>query len=136
MSALDAARLRKRTRNRIVLAREAANNHIDRRNAPLSGFDLVHDSIDVLIDDGILAKVGCIAARCELAPLRSRRLPVVCPDGLERARCWQLPFRMLGILIAVQTQPEPADPRKKLGYLDLAVHVSPIAAVDTVTNQY
>ena len=68
--ALDAARLGERTCNRVVLAREATYDHIDRRNAPLSGFDLVHDSIDVLIDDGILAKVGCIAARCELAPLR------------------------------------------------------------------
>lgn len=126
--ALDAMCLIKRASDRVILAREAADDHLHVRDFNLAGFSLLKDLINVLVDNGILAKAIHIATRCELAGLGSGRLPLVGPDGMEGAGGLHVKLGMARVGIAFKTQTKSADARKKLGNVNLR-HVSPIAAV-------
>ena len=84
--ALDTVRLGERASDGVVLAGESTDDHIDGGDIYFSALCLVEDLVDVLVYDGVLAEVRLVAADGELASLRSGRLPLVGPDGLEGAR--------------------------------------------------
>lgn len=126
--ALDAVRLIERTRNRVVLAREAADDHLYIGDFNLAGLSLLQNPIDIFIDDGIFAKAVHVATCRKLARLGSGWLPLVGPNGMEGASGLHVKLGMTRVGIAFETQPKSADARKKLGNVNLR-HVSPIAAV-------
>lgn len=126
--ALDAVRLIERTRNRVVLAREAADDHLYIGDFNLAGLSLLQNPIDIFIDDGIFAKAVHVATCRKLARLGSGRLPLVGPNGMEGASGLHVKLGMTRVGIAFESQPKSADARKKLGNVNLR-HVSPIAAV-------
>lgn len=126
--ALDAMCLIKRTCDRVILAREAANDHLHIRDFNLAGFSLFKHLIDVFVNNRVLAKAIHIATSCELTRLGSGRLPLVGPNGMEGAGGLHVKLGMTRVGIAFKTQTKSADARKKLGNVNLR-HVSPIAAV-------
>lgn len=126
--ALDAVRLIERTCNRVVLAREAADDHVNFGDYNLVGLSLLKYLIDIFIDDRILAKAIHIATCRKLAGLGSGRLPLVGPNGMEGAGGLHVKLGMTRVGVAFETQPKSADTCKKLGNVNLR-HVSPIAAV-------
>ena len=126
--ALDAMCLIKRTCDRVILAREAANDHLHIRDFNLTGFSLFKYLIDVFVNNGVFAKAIHIATGCELTRLGSGRFPLVGPNGMEGAGGLHVKLGMTRVGIAFKTQTKSADARKKLGNVNLR-HVSPIAAV-------
>lgn len=126
--ALDAVCLIKRTCDGVILAREAANDHIDVGDFNLAGFSLLQDLIDIFVDNGIFAKAIHIATGCELTRLGSGRLPLIGPNGAKGPGGLHVKLGMTRVGIAFETQSKSADARKKLGNVNLR-HVSPIAAV-------
>ena len=73
----------------------------------------VEHLVDVLIDEGILAKALAIALGGELARWGSRRLPLVGPDGFEGACGRHGELRMRGIAIAPKAQAEASNAGEK-----------------------
>lgn len=126
--ALDAVRLIERACNRVVLAREAAYDHLHVGDFNLAGLSLLQNLIDIFVDYGIFAKAVHIATGCELARLGSGWFPLVGPNGMEGAGGLHVKLGMTRVGIAFESQPKSADARKKLGNVNLR-HVSPIAAV-------
>lgn len=126
--ALDAVRLIERTGDRVILAREAANDHLHIRDFNLACLSLLKHFIDVFVDNRVLAKAIRIAAGCELTRLGSGRFPLVGPNGMEGAGGLHVKLGMTRVGIAFKTQTKSADACKKLGNVNLR-HVSPIAAV-------
>lgn len=126
--ALDAVRLIERACNRVVLAREAADDHLHVGDFNFAGFSLIQDLIDIFVDNGIFAKVVHIATCRELTSFGSGRFPLVCPNGMEWASGLHVKLGMTRVGIAFKTQTKSAYARKKLGNVNLR-HVSPIAAV-------
>ena len=125
---LDAVCLIKRTCDGVILAREAANDHLHIRDFNLAGLSLLKHFIDVFVDNRVLAKAIHIATGCELTRLGSGRLPLVGPNGMEGAGGLHVKLGMTRVGIAFKTQTKSADARKKLGNVNLR-HVSPIATV-------
>lgn len=126
--ALDAVRLIERTRNRVVLAREAADDHLYIGDFNLAGLSLLKYLVDIFVDNGIFAKAIHVATCRKLAGLSSGRLPLVGPNGMEGAGGLHVKLGMTRVGITFETQPKSADARKKLGNVNPR-HVSPIAAV-------
>lgn len=126
--ALDAVRLIERACNRVVLAREATDDHLHVGDFNFAGFSLLQDLIDVFVDNGIFAKAVHIATCRELTSFGSGRFPLICPNGMEGASGFHVKLGMTRVGIAFKTQTKSADARKKLGNVNLR-HVSPIAAV-------
>ena len=126
--ALDAVRLIERACNRVVLAREATDDHLHVGDFYFAGFSLIQDLIDIFVDNGIFAKAVHIATCRELTSFGSGRFPLVCPNGMEGASGLHVKLGMTRVGIAFKTQTKSADARKKLGNVNLR-HVSPIAAV-------
>lgn len=126
--ALDAVCLIERTRNRVILAREATDDHLYVGDFNLAGLSLLQYLIDVFVDNGIFAKAIHVATGRKLAGLGSGWLPLVGPNGAEGAGGLHVKLGMTRVGIAFEAQPKSADARKKLGNVNLR-HVSPIAAV-------
>ena len=74
--------------------------------------------MDVLVDNGILAKTRAIASRRKLLCLGSWRLPLICPYGLERTGGRKLHLGLSRAVIPFESESKPADTRKELGNLD------------------
>ncbi len=126
--AFDAMCLIERTCDGVILAREAADDHLHIRDFNLAGFSLFKHLIDVFVNNRVLAKAIHIATGCELTRLGSGRFPLVGPNGMEGAGGLHVKLGMTRVGIAFKTQTKSADARKKLGNVNLR-HVSPIAAV-------
>ena len=126
--ALDAVRLIERASDGVILAREAANDHLDVRDFNFTGLSLLQDLIDIFIDYGIFAKAVHVATCRKLAGLGSGRLPLVGPNGAKGSGGLHIKLGMTLVGIAFEAQPKSTDARKKLGNVNLR-HVSPIAAV-------
>ena len=126
--ALDAVCLIERTRDRVVLAGETANNHLNIGDFDFFRLGLLQDLIDVFVDDGIIAEAIHVATGRELTRLGSGRLPLIGPNGAEGAGGLHIKLGMSRVGIAFETQTKSTDARKKLGNINLR-HVSPIAAV-------
>ena len=109
--ALDAVRLIERTRNRVVLAREAADDHLYIGDFNLAGLSLLQNPIDIFIDDGIFAKAVHVATCRKLARLGSGWLPLVGPNGMEGASGLHVKLGMTRVGIAFETQPKSAGER-------------------------
>lgn len=116
------------TRDGVVLAREAADDHVDVGDPYLPSLGLVQYSVDVLVHHRALAESLGVASGRELPGLGSGRLPLVRPDGGEGTGGLHVELGMVRVRVALEAQTEPADSREELGDLDLR-HVSPIAAV-------
>ena len=134
--ALDAARHGEGLGHGVVLAREAADDHVDVGDVDLPGLVLVEHPVDVLVDERSVVETLRVASGGELLRLGSGGLPLVRPDGLEGTRRGQVELRVPRVVISVQAEPEPADAREELGDLDGLPrrHVSPIAAVSLMSR--
>lgn len=126
--ALDAVRLIEWTCNRVVLAREAADDHLHVGDFNLAGLSLLKYLVDIFVDNGIFTKAVHVATCRKLTRFGSGRFPLVCPNGMEGASGLHVKLGMTRVGIAFETQPKSTDARKKLGNVNLR-HVSPIAAV-------
>ena len=124
----DAVCLIERTRDRVVLTGEAANDHLDIGDFDFARFGLFQDPINVIVDNGIIAEAIHVATGRELTRLGSGRFPLICPNGAEGAGWFHIKLGMSRVGIAFETQTKSTDARKKLGNINLR-HVSPIAAV-------
>ena len=128
-------RLGQRPSDGVVLAREAADHHVDVGDGRLPALGEVENLRDVLVHDGAFAEAGLVAAGRELAAGRPGRLPLVRPNGPEGPRLGHVEFGPVRVGIALEAKPEPADAREELGHLDFVGHISPIAAVSYAVQQ-
>ena len=99
--ALDAVCLVEGTRNGVVLAWKAADDHVDVGDLGLPRLSLVQYPVDVLIHHGALAEALGVASGGELPRLGSWRLPLVRPDGGEGACRLHIELGMVGVCIAL-----------------------------------
>lgn len=117
--AFDAVCLIERTRDRVVLAGKATDDHVDTGNFNLAGFGLLQDLIDVFVDNGIITEAIHVATGGELTRLGSGRFPLVGPNSAEGAGGFHIKIGITRVGIAFEAQTKSADASKKLGNFDL-----------------
>ena len=117
--ALDAVCLIEGTRDRVVLAREATNDHLHVGDFNFAGFSLLQDLIDIFVDNGIFAKAVHVTTCRKLTRLGSGRFPLVGPNGAEGAGWFHIEIGITRVGIAFEAQTKSADASKKLGNFDL-----------------
>ena len=98
--AFDSASSGQRFRHTVILAREAAHNHLNVGDVDFTGLVIIENLVDVLVNAASFAKTLLIAAPSELFALCSRRLPLISPDSFKRSRCREIELRMLEALVA------------------------------------
>ncbi len=124
--ALDAPGRGEGLRDGVVLARETAHDHVDVGNLGLARLKVVEHFMDVLVDDAARAEPRLVATSGELLTGRSRRFPLVGPDGGERARRRHVELGVVLGFITFEAQAESAHAGKELSDPNLVHrHVSP-----------
>ena len=123
---LDSTRLGKRLCHRIVLAREASDNHIDIGNVNLARLIFIKHEMNVFIHHRPITKSRLITPGSKLLYRRSRWLPLVSPNRHKRTCRRHGEFRMLLVLIALEAKAKTAHAGKQLCYANnMSRHVSP-----------
>ena len=117
--ALDAVRLIERACNRVVLAREATDDHLHVGDFNFAGFSLLQDLIDIFVNNGIFAKAVHVTTCRKLTRLGSGWFPLVGPNGAEGAGGVHVEIWITRVSVAFEAQTESADASKKLGDFDL-----------------
>ena len=98
--ALDSASSRQRFCHAVILARKAAHDHLNVRDIDYTGFVVIENLVDVLVNAAAFAETLLITAPSELFTLSSRRFPLIGPYSLKRSRCREIELRMLEALVA------------------------------------
>ena len=96
-------------RDRIILAGEASNEHVEFRQFTFAIFDLLDNDCDIFIDAASFAKALFVAAPCELFGGSPIWLPIIGPDGVEIAGWLHLEIGILGIAVTIKSKSESAN---------------------------
>ena len=81
---LNAASLREWFGNRIILARETTDDHIDIGNINIALFVSIEYLIDILVNATSFPEAFLVATPGKLLAIVSRRFPLIRPNGLKR----------------------------------------------------